>query len=282
MTDNTPDFLKRIIARKTEEVAERRTRVSTKELSARVSGLESPRDFLGALENKIAERQTAVIAEIKRASPSRGVIRADFDAAQIAASYERAGAACLSVLTDMNFFQGADAHLRQARAACRLPILRKDFVVDTYQIHEARALGADCILLIVAALSDIALKESAELAWGLGMEVLIEVHDCDEIDRALALNPKLIGINNRCLRTFAVRLETTVELLPKLTAKCLVVVESGIYTHEDVAHMRSVGANAFLVGEALMRAPDPGAALSNLFGIEPRFRVPTCGENARS
>jgi indole-3-glycerol phosphate synthase len=207
-----------------------------------------------------------VIAEIKRASPSRGVLRADFRPADIAASYEAGGAACLSVLTDRDFFQGDDDCLRQARAACTLPVLRKDFVVDIYQVHESRLLGADCILLIVAALDDARLREFAALAAQLGLDVLVEVHDAAELERALALDLPLIGINNRDLRTFDTRLETTLDLLPAIPRDRVVVTESGIHTALDVRRLRTCGVNAFLVGEAFMRAPDPGAELRKLFG----------------
>jgi len=207
----------------------------------------------------------ALIAEIKKASPSKGVLRADFDPAAIARSYERHGATCLSVLTDADFFRGADAHLRAVRGACALPLLRKDFTIDPYQVYEARALGADCILLIVAALSDVRLSELAALARALQLDALIEVHDAAELDRALALDAPLIGINNRNLRTFETNLDVTVSLLSKIPKDRLVVTESGIVTPSDVARMRGHGVQAFLVGEAFMRAPDPGSKLSELF-----------------
>lgn len=263
---NLPDILKKILARKVEEVRERSARTSLRSLSDRVASMPPSRDFVGALQQKIAAGLPAVIAEIKKASPSQGVIRADFRPADIARSYEQAGAACLSVLTDVDFFQGSDAYLQQARAACALPVLRKDFVIDAWQVYEARVLGADCILLIVAALDDALLKELAELAWHLDMEVLVEVHDRAELERALQLDATLIGINNRNLRTFETRLETTLELLPHIPDGRLVITESAIHTRADVARMRSHGVNAFLVGEAFMRAPDPGAQLSSLFG----------------
>jgi len=206
-----------------------------------------------------------VIAEIKRASPSRGVLRADYDPAAIAKSYENAGAACMSVLTDMEFFQGAPEHLTQARSACGLPALRKDFLIDPYQVYEARALGADCVLLIVACLDDARMRELESLAHKVGMAVLVEVHDAAELARALKLKTPLIGINNRNLRSFETRLETTIELLPRIPPGRLVITESGILSKTDVARMRQNGVHAFLVGEAFMRAPDPGAELKTLF-----------------
>jgi indole-3-glycerol phosphate synthase len=206
-----------------------------------------------------------VIAEIKKASPSKGLLRADFHPAEIARSYQAGGAACLSVLTDVDFFQGADDHLRQARGACALPVLRKDFVIDPYQVYEARAIGADCILLIVACLGDAALRELAGLATHLDMDVLVEVHDADELARALAVPGRLIGINNRDLRSFDVRLETTLGLLDAIPPQRLVVTESGIHTREDVGRMRQAGVHAFLVGESFMRADDPGEKLKDLF-----------------
>jgi indole-3-glycerol phosphate synthase len=231
---------------------------------ARMAG--SPRGFATALRRHIARGDAAVIAEIKRASPSKGVLRAQFDPAAIAASYERAGAACLSVLTDRPFFQGAPEFLVEARAACALPALRKEFIVDEYQIAESRALGADAVLLIVAALDDARLAALEACARDYGMDVLVEVHDARELDRALALATPLIGINNRNLRTFHVSLRTTIELLSRVPGDRVVVTESGILARRDVAQMRRHGVNAFLVGEAFMRAPDPGAALTALFG----------------
>jgi indole-3-glycerol phosphate synthase len=224
-----------------------------------------PRDFVGALRTRIAAGRPAVIAEIKRASPSRGVLREAFDPAAVAAAYAANGAACLSVLTDRQFFQGAPEHLVAARAASGLPALRKDFVIDPYQVDEARALGADCILLIVAALDDERLRDLEARARDLGMAVLVEVHDAAELERALRLATPLIGINNRDLRRFETRLETTLALRPRIPDDRLAITESGIASREDVALMRGHGVHAFLVGEAFMRAPDPGAALARLF-----------------
>lgn len=260
-----PDILKRILRRKAEEVVERSLALPLRELSARIEQTPSPRDFLGALEQKIAAGKAGVIAEIKRASPSCGILREDFDPAAIAASYAAGGAACLSVLTDRDFFQGEDAHLRAARAACALPVLRKDFVIDAYQVYESRVLGADCILLIVAALGDAQLTEFSGLAAHLGLDVLIEVHDSEELDRALALDIRLIGINNRDLRTFETRIDTTLDLLSSIHGDRLVVTESGIHDREDIRRLRSAGVDAFLVGEAFMRAADPGSELERLF-----------------
>lgn len=267
MSGDTPDVLRRILARKAEEVAERSGRVTLDALRERVAGAPVARDFVGALRGRIAAGQAGVIAEIKKASPSKGILRADFHPAEIAASYARGGAACLSVLTDVDFFQGADAYLQEARAACALPVLRKDFMIDPYQVYEARVLGADCILLIVSALDDALMRELAELAQALGMAVLVEVHDAAELERALALATPLVGINNRDLRTFETRLETTLELLDRIPDDRIVVTESGILAPADVALMRGHGVNAFLVGEAFMRAEDPGERLAALFGI---------------
>jgi indole-3-glycerol phosphate synthase len=260
------DILQRILARKAGEIAERSARVTLDELRARCADAPPPRGFVAALRAKIAAGQPAVIAEVKKASPSQGVIRADFDPAAIARSYEAGGAACLSVLTDMDFFQGADAYLREAREACALPVLRKDFTIDAYQVYEARVLGADCILLIVAALGDAALAELWALAHKLGMDVLIEAHDAQELDRALATPARLIGINNRNLRTFQTSLDTTLNLCERVPAGRLLVTESGIHSRTDVLRMRTAGVNAFLVGEAFMRADDPGTQLRRLFG----------------
>jgi indole-3-glycerol phosphate synthase len=253
------NILERIVeAKRAEVAAARRERPEVEALARKAS---ATRDFVGALRAK----RPAVIAEIKRASPSRGVLRADFDPAAIARSYEKAGAACMSVLTDREFFQGAAAHLVAARSACALPVLRKDFLIDPYQAFEARALGADCVLLIVACLEDAQMRELEKVARSLEMAVLVEVHDATELDRALALDTPLIGINNRNLRTFETRLETTLDLVPRIPKDRTVITESGILSTADVRRMRECGVNAFLVGEAFMRAEDPGTELKNLF-----------------
>ena len=262
---DTPDILKRILRRKMEEIAARMQQRPLEVLQREVTEALPPRGFAAAITQKIEAGEAAVIAEIKRASPSKGVLREDFRPAEIARSYAAGGAACLSVLTDIDFFQGSDAYLRQARAACELPVIRKDFIIDPYQVYEARALGADCILLIAACLEQRVLCELNELARQLGMDVLIEVHDAHELERALQLENRLIGINNRDLRSFEVRLQTTLDLLPRIPAERIVVTESGILGREDVALMREHGVDAFLVGEAFMRAEDPGARLAELF-----------------
>ena len=259
------DILDRILVRKIEEIAERSARVSMSELIARVADLDDTRGFAAAIEAKIEAGLPAVIAEIKKASPSKGVIRTDFDPATIAQSYERGGATCLSVLTDVDFFQGSEDYLRQARAACSLPVLRKDFTIDPYQVYEARAMGADCILLIVAALDDSSLLELSLLAAELDLDVLVEVHDEQELQRALEIPAPLIGVNNRNLRSFEVSLDTSVKLRERAPADRLLVSESGIATAADIARLRGVGIDAFLVGETFMRAADPGAALKQLF-----------------
>ncbi|HKK07081.1 MAG TPA: indole-3-glycerol phosphate synthase TrpC [Gammaproteobacteria bacterium] len=263
---DTPDILKKILDRKAEEVAERRAALPLEELRARLADAPAVRPFVQAIRARIDAGGAAVIAEIKKASPSKGVMRPDFRPAEIAASYAGGGATCLSVLTDVDFFQGADAYLQQARAACGLPVLRKDFTIDPYQVVEARTIGADCILLIVAALDDETLQSLAAAADELGMDVLVEVHDEHELERALRLNTPLVGINNRDLRSFETRLETTLGLLESIPADRTVVTESGIHTPQDVARMRRHGVHAFLVGEAFMTAPDPGARLEELFG----------------
>ena len=263
--NDTPDILKKIVARKVEEVATRQASVGISELSRLAAAADAVRPFVGSMRTKIAAGQAAVIAEVKKASPSKGVLRADFQPAQIAASYERGGAACLSVLTDIDFFQGADDYLQQARAACSLPVIRKDFIVDPYQVVEARAIGADCILLIVACLDDVQLRELSAAAIELGMDVLVEVHDAAELERMLPLDLPLVGINNRDLRTFETRLETTLDLLSQIPEGRIVVTESGIHTRGDVALMRRHQVNAFLVGEAFMRAAEPGDKLAELF-----------------
>ncbi|WP_142808609.1 indole-3-glycerol phosphate synthase TrpC [Tepidiphilus olei] len=262
------DVLDRILARKREEVAAARASLPRTELEAAARARlerDPPRGFVAAIERKLVAGEPAVIAEIKKASPSKGVIRPEFDPAAIARAYESAGAACLSVLTDREFFQGAPEYLAAARAACTLPALRKDFLVDAWQVWEACAMGADAVLLIVAALDDAALRELALLAHELGLDVLVEVHDAAELERALALPVRLVGINNRDLRTFEVSLETTWALLPRIPQDRIVVTESGIGAPADVAAMRTRGVQTFLVGEAFMRAPDPGAALRALF-----------------
>ncbi len=259
------DILTRILARKADEVAGRSARVPLAELAARIADLPDTRGFVAAIEARIEEGEPAVIAEIKKASPSKGVIRADFDPAAIARSYERGGAACLSVLTDADFFQGHEDYLRAARAACSLPVLRKDFTVDAYQVYEARVIGADCILLIVAALDDATLLDLTLLAAELDLDVLVEVHDEAELERALELPAPLIGVNNRNLRTFEVSLDTSLALRARMTDGRVLVSESGIATPADVARLRAAGIHAFLIGETFMRAADPGAALSALF-----------------
>jgi indole-3-glycerol phosphate synthase len=259
------DILERILATKQDEVAASVRARPAGVVEAAAQAVAAPRDFEGALREKIAAGRPAVIAEIKKASPSRGLLRPEFDPPAIAASYERGGAACLSVLTDRTYFQGAPEFLTAARAACTLPVLRKDFIVDDYQVAEARAMGADAILLIVAALDDARLTAFEKHARALGMAVLVEVHDAAELDRALVLPNALIGINNRNLRTFEVALATTTSLLPRVPAGRLIVTESGILASSDVATMRAHGVEAFLVGEAFMRAADPGSALADLF-----------------
>lgn len=262
---DTPTVLRKIIARKWEEIAERKAQVSLAQLKERAAQQAPARGFVKAIESKIEQGKAGVIAEIKKASPSKGVIREHFVPAELARSYEQGGAACLSVLTDVDFFQGADAYLQQARAAVSLPVIRKDFLVDEYQIYEARAMNADCVLLIVAALSAEKLKELNTLAQSIGLDVLVEVHDEAELDIALELPNKLIGINNRNLHTFDVTLETTYKLLDKIGSDRIVVTESGILAPADVQAMHSKNVNAFLVGEAFMRADDPGAALAEFF-----------------
>jgi indole-3-glycerol phosphate synthase len=260
------DILNKILAVKREEVAAARAAVSDAAVRELAAAQPPARDFTGAIRAKIVAGQAAVISEIKKASPSKGVIRADFRPADIAASYEKAGAACLSVLTDKQFFQGAPEYLQAARAACSLPVLRKDFLVDTYQVYEARAMGADAILLIAAALSLAEMQEMEAVAESLGLGVLVEVHNGAELDLALQLRTPLVGVNNRNLRTFEVSLQTTLDLLPRILAERIVVTESGILAPADVALMRNNHVNAFLVGEAFMRADDPGAGLASLFG----------------
>jgi len=261
-----PDILQQILHRKAEEIVERSSRLDIRALSRQIENL-PPRGFLARLEETIQAGRAAVIAELKKASPSKGLLRDPFLPADIARSYASHGATCLSVLTDRDFFQGSEDYLEEARAACELPVLRKDFIIDLYQVYEARAIGADCILLIVAALGDAMLKELADLALHLDLDVLVEVHDAEELERALALELPLLGINNRDLRTFTTRLETTLNLLQDIPSDRLVVSESGIHTPADVALLREHGVHAFLVGEAFMRAADPGTKLAELFKL---------------
>jgi indole-3-glycerol phosphate synthase len=269
-TAGRADILQRILDRKVEEIVERSARVSIGALRARLADAPPVRGFVAAVEAKRALGLPAVIAEVKKASPSKGVIRADFDPPAIARSYEAGGAACLSVLTDVDFFQGADAYLQQARSACALPVLRKDFTIDSYQIVEARVLGADCILLIVSALDDAQLSSLYRDAMAIGLDVLVEVHDADELARALALpgvdgRLPMIGVNNRNLRTFEVSLDTSLALKAAMPEGRALVTESGIATRGDVERLRAAGIDTFLVGESFMREPDPGTALRHLF-----------------
>lgn len=259
------DILNRILETKRAEVAAAIAAKPLAQLREEAHAASAPRDFAGSIHARITADKAAVIAEIKKASPSKGVIREDFRPAEIARSYERGGAACLSVLTDAPYFQGSADYLREARAACALPVLRKDFMIDPYQVYEARAMGADCILLIVAALYLAQMHVLEDLAHELGMAVLVETHDAAELELALQLDTPLIGINNRNLRTFEVSLQTTLDLLPKIPDDRCVVTESGIFTPEDVALMRSHDVHTFLVGEAFMRQPDPGAELARVF-----------------
>ncbi len=260
------DILERIVAVKREEVTAAAKRKSLSAVRADAESRVLTRDFLGAMRAKVTAGLPAVIAEIKKASPSKGVLRSDFIPADIAQTYAEHGAACLSVLTDQQFFQGSVDYLKQARASCHLPVLRKDFVVDAYQVYESRACGADCILLIAACLDDTQMADFEAIARGLDMAVLVEVHDRAELQRALKLKTPLLGINNRNLKTFEVSLDTTLGMLNEVPAERLLVCESGIHTREDVLRMTAAGVHAFLVGEAFMRAPDPGVALADLFG----------------
>ena len=274
MTTTTPDILKRIVDEKRRDLEVRRKRVSLAEITARAALMDQPRGFTRALRQRIDAKRPAVIAEIKKASPSRGTIRQHFVPREIAVSYERAGAACLSVLTDVGFFAGADEYLGEARDATSLPVLRKDFTIDPYQVFEAKAIGADCILLIVSILGDDELRELDRCARGVGLDVLIEVHDANELERAKEISPLLLGINNRDLHTFETDISTTLDLLDRVPPQALVITESGISGVDDVRHMRERGVFGFLVGEAFMRAEDPGAQLEALF-FEPRDqRVP--------
>jgi len=266
MTD-TPDILKKILDRKAEEIANRKQRTAVDILKEISSGIENPRGFAAALQSKAASKKPAIIAEIKKASPSKGVIRENFKPIEIAQDYAMNGATCLSILTDKDFFQGSEAYLQMAREKCPLPILRKDFMIDPYQIHESRALGADCILLIVAALEDKQMHELADTATELGMDVLVETHNADELKRALTLDTKLIGINNRNLRTFDTSLQTTLDLKQAIPDDRLVITESGIHTQEDIQLMLDNNVFTFLVGEAFMRADYPGQKMRELFSL---------------
>ena len=265
MTIETPTVLKKILARKVEEIAERKEKVSLEQLKQTIQGASAPRGFAKALQQKIAAGESAVIAEIKKASPSKGVIREDFDPVSIAQSYELGGAACLSVLTDVDFFQGADQYLIDARAACALPVIRKDFIVDEYQLYEARAMGADCVLLIVSALQVSKLKSLHAKALELGLDVLVEVHDRPELDIALTIENPLIGINNRNLHTFEVSLNNTFDLLDQIPTERVVITESGIHSSQDVKAMKEKDVHGFLVGEAFMRSENPGQQLKSFF-----------------
>jgi len=262
---DTPDILNKIIERKREEIAECISKIPLAEMVGKAKAGLPVRGFVKSIEEKIQSGKAAVIAEIKKASPSKGVMRENFDPVQIAQSYEKGGAACLSVLTDIDFFQGCDEYLQQARAACSLPVIRKDFIIDSYQVYEARAMSADCILLIVACLNDKQLDKLSTLATELGMDVLVEVHYEEELQRALKLDLPLIGINNRNLRTFETSLDTTLDLLKQISDDRIVVTESGIHKPKDVQLMRKNNVNAFLVGEAFMRADEPGEKLAELF-----------------
>jgi indole-3-glycerol phosphate synthase len=265
MSNPTPDILLKILTRKKAEIAARKNLVTSSQLQAALPFASAPRGFIQSLRDKNEQGLSAIIAEIKKASPSQGVIRENFDPVEIAQSYANAGAACLSVLTDVDFFQGHDDYLVAARNACSLPVIRKDFIIDEYQIVEARTMGADCILLIVSALDDKALNHLHQVANDLGMDVLVEVHDQQELDRTVSLNLSLVGINNRNLRTFETSLLTTINLLDQVPDGCTVVTESGIHTIADVKLMRDNNVNTFLVGEAFMRAEQPGEALRSLF-----------------
>ena len=265
MSSDTPDILVKILNRKHEEVAERSASVSIDDLKLQCESADPVRGFISSIENKINNKQSAVIAEIKKASPSKGLLRENFEPAEIARSYAEHGAACLSILTDKDYFQGDEEYLKQARAACQLPVIRKDFIIDPYQVYEARAINADCILLIVSALHDSDLQALFDLAHELGMDVLMEVHDELEMLRALKTGARLIGINNRNLRTFDTSLDTTLSMTGMVSDDHILVTESGIHTRADVQLMRDNGVSAFLVGEAFMRAENPGEKLAELF-----------------
>ncbi|MBT4145473.1 MAG: indole-3-glycerol phosphate synthase TrpC [Gammaproteobacteria bacterium] len=266
MTD-TPDILKKILATKAEEITKRKLRMSIADLANIISDTETPRGFARALQEKAANKKPAIIAEVKKASPSKSVIRENFRPVEIAQDYAMSGATCLSVLTDKEYFQGGEVNLQMARQACPIPVLRKDFMIDPYQIYESRALGADCILLIVAALTDTQMHELADTTKELGMDVLVEVHDSEEMQRALNLDTPLMGINNRNLRTFETSLQTTLDLQAMVPDERLVITESGIHTQDDVRLMRDNDIYTFLVGEAFMRAEHPGAKMRELFSI---------------
>lgn len=261
-------ILTRILDDKLEQVAHQRRRLSLASLRSQCADLEPTRGFTAKLDRHVGARGHAVIAEIKKASPSKGVIRAQLDAAQIARSYQRGGASCLSVLTDVKWFQGSDENLIQARQACELPVLRKDFIVDAWQLYHSRAIGADCVLLIVSALSDSQIREYTEQATELGLDVLIETHDGPELDVALSTSNRLIGINNRNLATFETTLATTLDLIDRIPGDRLLVTESGLHAREDIQRMLSHQVRAFLIGEAFMRQPDPGEGLATLFELE--------------
>lgn len=265
--DRTPTVLRKIVDRKFEEIKERQAQKTEQALLSVAKDADATRGFVAAIEQKLAQDLPAVIAEVKKASPSKGIIREDFDPVAIAKAYDAAGAACMSVLTDQDFFKGHEDYLVAAREACGLPVIRKDFIVDTYQVAEARAINADCILLIVACLEDSQMKELAHCAEELSMDVLVEVHDEHELERALDLNTRLIGINNRNLHNFETSLDTTYRLLKQMPADRIVVTESGIHTQDDVKGMQNHGVNSFLVGEAFMRQEDPGEALKSLFSM---------------
>lgn len=265
MSNNPPDILVKILNRKKEEIEERSAKVSIDDLKAKCEHADKVRGFIDSIESNIREGKPAIIAEIKKASPSKGVLREDFRPAEIAKTYAEHGAACLSILTDRDYFQGHEEYLMQARVSCDLPVIRKDFIIDPYQVYEARAISADCILLIVSALDDEALQSLYDLANELGMDVLMEVHDKQEMSRALSTGARLIGINNRNLRNFDTSLDTTLSMLDMVSDDHILVTESGIHTREDVQLMRENNVNAFLVGEAFMRADDPGERLAELF-----------------
>jgi indole-3-glycerol phosphate synthase len=264
---HTSDILKTILAKKAEEVARRKPGMSIANLEDIAASVERPRGFYNAMQNKVSAKKPAIIAEIKKASPSKGVIREDFQPIIIGQDYTMNGATCLSVLTDKEFFQGSEAYLQMIRECCPLPVLRKDFMIDPYQVYEARALGADCILLIAAALEDSLMQELSDVAAKLGMDALVEVHDAEELQRALKLDTKLIGINNRNLRTFETSLQTTLALKKQIPADRIIITESGIHTHDDVQLMLDNDIYAFLVGEVFMRAESPGQKMRELFAL---------------